>query len=95
MKREFENEHPEIFGPMHCEVCGIEATEENKGCRPTSDVWLCNAHRHVADQPEFREGLEGGTVRLFYAGDDAELDSALDAFFTRTPSHSFDGDDPR
>jgi hypothetical protein len=82
----FEEENPELVAAMRCEVCGVEATEDNHGRRLTDDVWLCNADRHLADDPEFREGLEGGTVRLFYAGDDAELDAALDAFFTRTPS---------
>lgn len=43
MKRQFEDEHPEIFGALRCLVCGVEATPELKG-RRVGDGWLCHDH---------------------------------------------------
>jgi hypothetical protein len=82
MKRQFEEEHPEIFGPMRCQVCRVEATDDNKGRRVSDDVWVCNEHRSIPDEPSYLDELEVG--RLFFAGDDAELNDALDDYLTRT-----------
>lgn len=72
MKRAFEEDHPELF-----EGDGLERED-------------------VQRPPEFRSlfgddcngmvcGPEEG--RVFFAGDDAELNDALDAYLTRTPPH--------
>jgi hypothetical protein len=55
MKRQFEEDHPEIF-----------EGDADSGNGPVCDEVV---------------------GRLFFAGDDAELNDALDAYLTRTPPH--------
>lgn len=50
MKREFEDDHPEIFGALRCLVCGVEATPELKGRRVSDEGWLC--HEHIASDDD-------------------------------------------
>lgn len=57
MKREFEDEHPEIFGALRCLVCEVEATPELKGRRVSDEGWLC--HDHIAADPCERCGEFG------------------------------------
>jgi hypothetical protein len=91
MKREFEDEHPEIFGALHCLVCGVEATPELKGRRVGFEGWLC--HDHIAADPCDRCGEFGSACicpdvasegQGFYPGDEAALTEAIDAHVART-----------
>jgi hypothetical protein len=69
MKRAYEEEHPEIFEGDEGEREDVQRPPEFRS------LFGCDFNGDTAE-------VEG---RVFYAGDDAELNDALDAYLTRTP----------
>lgn len=50
--QEYDDDITGLEAALRCLVCGIEATEGDRGRRIDDDQWLCHAHRAVELPPK-------------------------------------------